>query len=392
MDPFWSLDDSEIKYKPISSKITGNDDDTSNESNSQLAPTITTKTKERIIHTKQEFDQNETHTEYYDGDEKKTKVLGKEKLVPQPKLCKFCHKIIPSRYQLRRHIKENHANDKPIFVQKVYKNPTPCRFCSLIFSGKHSRRLHYRKEHPKEHDHYLKTYKFGICKTEIQDTNMNLDEGDIKIENAVIVASKIHTESTTNKRKTLPKPALCKYCKEMIPSNYQLRLHIKKVHSNEQAVYENPVLCKYCPEIFPNKSRRNTHIRIDHPVEHSMIVQAYSKTPEALRTCHFCGKVCCRPSRLIKHIRTHTGESEAVCDVCGKGYNSLACLRRHMLVHTGEKPFQCEFSGCNKSFNNKNGWILHNRTHTGEKPFKCETCGKCFKDASTRRVSIQFIQ
>ncbi len=63
-----------------------------------------------------------------------------------------------------------------------------------------------------------------------------------------------------------------------------------------------------------------------------------------------CMKQYSCKSRLIIHIRTHSGEKPFKCNVCNKSFNEKGNLKIHMRIHTGEKPYACNFEGCAKSF------------------------------------------
>jgi hypothetical protein len=49
------------------------------------------------------------------------------------------------------------------------------------------------------------------------------------------------------------------------------------------------------------------------------------------RTCHFCGKVCDRPSTLRTHLNSHTGARPHTCTVpgCGRQFTVLSNMYRH---------------------------------------------------------------
>uniref|UniRef100_A0A1B0CXE2 C2H2-type domain-containing protein n=2 Tax=Lutzomyia longipalpis TaxID=7200 RepID=A0A1B0CXE2_LUTLO len=304
--------------------------------------------------------------------------------------------MIPSRYQLRRHVKAVHANDKPLPVPRVYKNPTPCKFCGMVFSGKHRRRLHYREVHPEEFARSKEMHKAQKTAEESQQTQddeqqvattVEQDTTQQKISNKKITAEDVIRESRQGaKEKDLPQYQ-CKFCKKMIPSKYQLRRHVKEVHANDEPEYENPIICKFCCRVFPNINQRRNHVRVDHPEEHSKIVKGFTKTPIEDRTCSYCGRICAKRSALDIHVKVmHTHESLGVCEYCGRGFATLTHLRRHITVHTGERPFKCDYKDCGQSFREKTSFIVHQRRHTGEKPYQCEICGKSFKDQSTRKI------
>jgi len=132
--------------------------------------------------------------------------------------------------------------------------------------------------------------------------------------------------------------------------------------------------------------------------------------------CNFCNKRFNAPSKLIRHVKTHTGERPFTCTTCGKSFAEKHKLTRHVKnVHLDkrkkcEKKHECAICGrlfaksnltghlethldnlvekkhactiCHKRFENKSGLTNHIRIHTGEQPFQCHICKKRFAQKS----------
>ncbi|XP_043500967.1 zinc finger protein 236-like isoform X1 [Polistes fuscatus] len=110
------------------------------------------------------------------------------------------------------------------------------------------------------------------------------------------------------------------------------------------------------------------------------------ETKQYINKCKYCPKTFRKPSDLIRHIRTHTGERPYKCEHCNKCFAVKCTLDSHMKVHSGKKTFCCHV--CNSLFATKGSLKVHMRLHTGSKPFRCQICDLRFRTSGHRKVHL----
>lgn len=89
--------------------------------------------------------------------------------------------------------------------------------------------------------------------------------------------------------------------------------------------------------------------------------------PDRPYYCLDCGKTFTRKEHLLRHRRSHTGETPYPCagtcgnPDCSKQFARKEHLKRHTRVHTGENPYPC--NECGRSFGRRERLLKHLKSH-----------------------------
>ncbi|XP_043269553.1 zinc finger protein 236-like isoform X2 [Venturia canescens] len=170
----------------------------------------------------------------------------------------------------------------------------------------------------------------------------------------------------------------CSICMEILPNEEELKLHAQM---HEDIEWTGVSIEPDSSQKEPSKNLTKTDRRMTNCEENHQVPK---EKKEYSNKCKYCPKTFRKPSDLIRHVRTHTGERPYKCKFCEKSFAVKCTLDSHTKVHTGKKTFCCHV--CNSLFATKGSLKVHMRLHTGSKPFRCPMCDLRFRTSGHRKV------
>ena len=196
-------------------------------------------------------------------------------------------------------------------------------------------------------------------------------------------------------------------CGKKFLSEYNLRKHMRTVHSDER-----PFSCEWpgCESAFKTREGLNCHMASHmnerrfhcdiegcdkrfntkqevHQHKRSHGIKKVEKYP-----CSWpaCGVMCQSAQALTEHINRHQNIKPFNCGYveCNKTYFTAYELRQHVMkVHDKSESFQCDYKDCQMSFLNKRDLAKHRRLHDDVAKFVCSWPECCHTFNTSRELS-----
>ncbi|XP_035716621.1 zinc finger protein 433-like [Folsomia candida] len=272
--------------------------------------------------------------------------------------CQSCEKTLKNPRMLYRHMRNMHVN-KPKSTEARSRFPCTYVGCEKTFLHKGSATDHFKREHAEN----PVRFPCILCGKEFKQ----------------ICSLKLHALSHTTE-----KAHVCPTCGRGFAIMAVLKAH--EITHQDKSVRQK-FACKLCPKTFTCKVGFWRHRRDYHPSpENSSNTVRNEKNDTNLQVqCEICRKTLKNPTTLNMHMRSmHTNKPKSVCCYCPKEFAYPSGLRRHTKsFHRSEQRprFPCNFSGCGKTFLDKDYAVKHFKKEHTESPvrFPCTLCDKEFK-------------
>ncbi|XP_050097100.1 transcription factor grauzone-like [Anopheles aquasalis] len=274
--------------------------------------------------------------------------------------CEICLMSLDSFVQLQLHYREAHGTAgyvrccNKIFFRRyllvdhiaAHIGTIRCEICQKTYKSRRYLGLHMAKAHGSEED---RPYKCEVCQLSFPKTYL------------------LKTHQTLHVRKQ------CDLCKKVLSSQQSLRVHMAQMHSDdnqqicatcgktfrtkqamERHIKEHRgeelvdrMQCEYCKKWFNGKYNLRKHIRFIH-----------SEDGQVFR-CDICQHESPNSRALQNHKQRIHVEEKFQCTYCGKRFKRKPSLREHMASHTGKPLYSCEV--CGITFNSKANRFSHRK-------------------------------
>ncbi|CAH1802284.1 unnamed protein product [Owenia fusiformis] len=295
-----------------------------------------------------------------------TKCAESERLIHQ---CIFCKTVAGTNRHLKGHVEKCHRKDQRYidYIQENIYNKNAakligystlqpiipsvgnyvCRYCSMKYKTGNSLMAHVQKDHS---------------------TAEGIDEYIVELKEELKIT--------------------CHICNKVIANKYQLRIHIKNKHSEDQKLR-----CDECGKLCKNKLNLDAHKRASHRQDKPIcdtcgksfssrdnlkvhVANVHQELEMAI--CDICKKEV-RKRNLAKHKARHEASPKYKCDYCGREQLDKANAQRHYVLMHSRHDIKFEIcEECGKKFTSKNNLKQHRQVVHGIGLYQCKHCSQNF--------------
>uniref|UniRef100_A0A672N0A9 C2H2-type domain-containing protein n=1 Tax=Sinocyclocheilus grahami TaxID=75366 RepID=A0A672N0A9_SINGR len=107
---------------------------------------------------------------------------------------------------------------------------------------------------------------------------------------------------------------------------------------------------------------------------------------KGVNQCSICLKNFPYPSKLARHILSHTNSRPFKCQVCLKSFRYQGHLQLHVRIHK-KKVYDCPV--CHKRFGAPSKLKRHCLIHRNQRPFECSICCRAFRECCHLKAHIR---
>lgn len=325
-------------------------------------------------------------------------------------ICALCFKTYQMKYNLRRHLKDNHGvsnSAKSDEILKLWIEPINCELCNTEtskFKSEGEFATHLKWDHKIKNEESLNT----LVERKSLEAN---DDGCCKFCNKVYYNYQNFSDHTRVVHKVINlefRHVFCKVnneslkdiCEDSVESTATTPESpvAKVVSKKENSVVKNGILCKLCDS---NKEvvELSSHFETYHKITIKDIVEKIANDtfvvgPAVEMTCCLCAK---KSFLTMAHMRRHLKESHFIkneverkkfelmwkekskpsfkCENCDECFPTESTLRRHKSSHDIENKYDCK--NCGANFDSVHGLLRHEK-RCGKDIFSCTMCAKKF--------------